>query len=135
MLTKCTFFAFVTLLLAFSISGQGTKIPSDLEITLQRTVCFGSCPDYTLTIKADGTVAFKGGTFTTTKGNARSHITKASVRSVVKAFDRVGINSFDDDYSRGGACVGVATDMPSEIISIKRNGKTKRINHYFGCMT
>jgi len=135
MLTKCTLFAFAILALAaISVSAQGAKIPSDLQITLQRTMCFGTCPDYTLTIKANGTVTFKGGRFTKIKGTARSHITKASLRSLVRAFDRVDINSFDDDYSHGGACEGFATDMPSEIISIRRDRNTKRVNHYFGCM-
>jgi hypothetical protein len=41
--------------------------------------------------------------------------------------------SFADDYSSGEICDGYMTDMPSEIISIRMNGKTKRVNHYFGC--
>lgn len=127
---------FVLLLLSFvtySASAQTVEIPSDLVITMERTVCFGTCPDYKLTIKANGSVTFRGGRFTKTKGTGTSRISKASLRELVEEFDRVDLNSFADDYSEGGNCESYITDLPSQIISIKRNGKTKRVNHYFGC--
>ncbi len=134
-LSKSIFFA--TILLIFtgiSASAQTTRISADLLITLQRTMCFGACPDYTLTIKASGSVTFKGGRFTKTKDTVRSRITRSSLRELVREFRRSRFTSFANDYSRGGACEGYATDNPSEIISIRMNRKTKRVNHYFGCM-
>lgn len=127
---------FVLLLISFvtcSASAQTVKIPADLVITMERTMCFGTCPDYKLTIKANGTVTFRGGQFTKTKGTAKSRITKSSLRELVAAFDRVDLDSFADDYSQGSVCESYITDLPSEIISLKRDGKTKQVNHYFGC--
>lgn len=127
---------FVFLLISFvtcSASAQTVKIPADLVITMERTMCFGTCPDYKLTIKANGTVTFRGGQFTKTKGTAKSRITKSSLRDLVAAFDRVDLDSFADDYSQGSVCESYITDLPSEIISLKRDGKTKQVNHYFGC--
>jgi hypothetical protein len=126
----------VLLLLSFvtySVSAQTAKIPADLVITMERTVCYGTCPDYKLTIKANGSVMFRGGRFTKTKGTAKSRISKALLRELIAEFDRVDLNSFTDDYSQGDVCESYITDLPSQIISIKRNGKTKQVNHYFGC--
>ena len=118
---------------AFSAAAQTAKLPSDLEISLERTMCYGTCPDYTLKIKADRTVVFNGGRFTATKGTARSRITKEKLTALVKEFDRIDFLSYADDYSRGSVCDYYITDLPSQIISIRRNGKTKTVNHYFGC--
>ncbi|MBC2663655.1 energy transducer TonB [Novosphingobium flavum] len=35
-----------------------TAAPEDVEITLERTACFGTCPDYQVTIRGDGKVRF-----------------------------------------------------------------------------
>lgn len=134
MLPKLFFFAFLLLSIAtLPASAQTTAIPSDMVITMERTVCFGTCPDYKLTIKANGRVTFRGGRFTKTKGTATSRISRESLLGLVAEFDRVDLNSFADDYSEGGNCESYITDLPSEIISIRRNGKTKLVNHYFGC--
>jgi hypothetical protein len=53
---------------------------------------------------------------------------------LVKEFDRVNLESYADDYSQGGNCESYITDLPSEIISITRDGKAKTVNHYFGCI-
>ena len=135
-LSRFVFFASALFIFTLiSASAQRVKVPADLEITLQRTMCFGTCPDYTLTIKANRRVTFKGGQFTRVKGTASGRITRSSLRELVRAFDQADLTSFADDYSpSGGVCEGYMTDVPSEIISIRRNGKTKRVNHYFGCM-
>jgi hypothetical protein len=39
------------------------KVPSDTLITSQRTGCYGTCPSYTLTIAADGSVIFNATQF------------------------------------------------------------------------
>lgn len=131
-------FAFSFLVLvAISASAQPSnpkgKIPSDLKITLERTMCYGTCPDYTLTITADLKVVFKGGHYTKRKGSVRSTIAKASLLELIKEFERVDLSSFADDYSQGPVCEGFVTDMPSEIISIRMDGKTNKVIHYFGC--
>ncbi len=41
-------------------SAAQTPSPEPVEITLQRTTCFGTCPEYTVTLKDDGTVSYSG---------------------------------------------------------------------------
>ncbi len=58
-LSKSIFFACILLIFAgTSASAQNVKIHADLRITLERTMCFGTCPDYKLTIRANGSVLF-----------------------------------------------------------------------------
>ena len=51
-------------------------------ITLQRTACFGACPVYTVSIYADGTVAYNGERFVEVEGTQTGSIDPASGRSV-----------------------------------------------------
>ncbi|MEP6848025.1 MAG: DUF6438 domain-containing protein, partial [Acidobacteriota bacterium] len=47
------------LLLCAGLSAYAqTEIPNDLSLTLEKTMCFGWCPAYTLTITAEGIVKF-----------------------------------------------------------------------------
>ncbi|MDJ0976915.1 MAG: DUF6438 domain-containing protein [Erythrobacter sp.] len=34
-------------------------IKDEVKITLQRTACFGSCPDYTVTVDGQGNIEFR----------------------------------------------------------------------------
>jgi hypothetical protein len=109
-------------------------IPSDTLITIRRTVCFGTCPDYTLTIAADGSVIFEGREYVRTKGTAKSTISLETLRQLIGEFDRVKYFSLNDRYeSRKDGCPEVWTDNPSAITSIRINGKSKSISHYYGC--
>ena len=113
---------------------KGGKIPKDLIIKLTRTVCFGTCPDYQLTIKSNGNVSFKGGRFTQTKGIAKATITQTNLKIIISEFEKANFFSLKNSYSEtSDGCGEVATDNPSEIISIQINGKKKNVSHYFGC--
>ena len=46
--------------LAAVVAAQEPDPPPDALIRLQRTSCFGSCPIYTVTIDARGTVTYEG---------------------------------------------------------------------------
>lgn len=103
------------------------KIPKDLEISLVRTACFGSCPDYKLIVKADGSIKFTGRRFTKTKGEANGKITQSQIKQLVNEFETANFFALQSSYS----CV--VDDSPSEIISIKLKDKTKMVRHLFGC--
>src|SRR3984893_251893 len=52
-------------------------------VTLERTVCFGNCPSYQVTIAQDGTVNFEGLDFVKTKGTAREQINPEDFNKLV----------------------------------------------------
>lgn len=74
-------------------SGQAAipqNIPQDLMITLERTVCFGTCPDYKLTITSDGVVLFEGRRFVKQEGaTIKGAISQERLKQLMEEFDRV----------------------------------------------
>ena len=111
-------------------------IPSDTLITIKRTVCYGTCPDYTLTIAADGSVTFEGREYVKTKGTATSTISLETLRQLIAEFENTKYFSLNDRYeSEKDGCPEVWTDNPSVITSVRINGKTKSISHYYGCQS
>src|SRR5262249_55081142 len=111
------------------------NIPQDLMITLERTVCFGECPDYKLTITADGAVVFEGRRFVKQEGvTIKSAITQDQLKRLMAEFDRVKFFSLEDDYMNNPrVCAYYRTDNPSAFTSIRIDGKSKTVRHYHGC--
>jgi hypothetical protein len=111
------------------------NVPRDLMITLERTVCFGTCPDYKLTITADGAVVFEGRRFVKQEGKTiKSSISQEKLKELMAEFDRVKFFSLEDDYTNNRrVCDEVWTDTPSAITSIRIAGKSKTVDHYYGC--
>ena len=110
------------------------SIPDDTLITLQRSVCFGACPDYKLTISADGTVTFEGHQFVRVKGKAKKMISPAQLRQLIAEFEKAKYFSLKDKYEGAlDGCPEVWTDNPSVVTSIRIKGKSKSISHYYGC--
>ena len=99
----------------------------DVVITLERTICFGTCPDYTLTIQGDGTVTYEGRMFVRVEGTRTAIISEDKIRQLLSEFQRIDYFSLNDSYEEFGA-----TDMPSAITSLTINGKTKTVRHYHG---
>jgi hypothetical protein len=102
-------------------------------ITLERSVCFGTCPSYKVTVASDGTVTFEGRDFVKTKGTATARIKSDDFNKLVTEFEKIYF-SLDDKYEPGTpGCGPAVTDMPYVQTSIQINGKTKRVSHYHGC--
>src|SRR2546421_1697651 len=107
---------------------------NDDSITLERTVCFGSCPAYKVTISSDGIVTFDGRQFTKMKGLATDHISAADFRQLVNEFEKINYFALPDEYKPGSkVCPLRITDLPSANTSIHLDGKSKRVEHYYGC--
>ena len=121
------------LILSISFAGcsrSQTPQPSDIKdvvITLERTVCFGYCPDYTLTIKGDGTVTYEGRQFVTIEGTRTTTVSEEKIRQLLAEFEKVDYFSLKDNYVER-----TITDAETVITSITVDGKTKTIEHYHG---
>jgi hypothetical protein len=109
-------------------------IPKGTLITLERTVCYGTCPSYKITIEANGAVTFEGRQFVKTVGSVKSTISQQRLRELLAAFDKIGYFDLRDRYNEPeDGCKQWATDNPSAITSIRINGKSKSVSHYYGC--
>jgi len=105
-----------------SAPGDGGKV----LITLERTPCFGFCPDYTVSIDGEGNVTYVGRRFVGVTGEQHGRASRADVQALLRAFDAVRFESLRDEYRAH------VTDLPSTIVTLTRNGHTKRVVDYAG---
>lgn len=97
---------------------------SDIEITLERTACYGSCPVYSVTIFGDGTVIYDGKQYVRIEGKRIYDIPIEDVEKLVAEFYQVGYFSLDDKYDTP------ITDHPTIITSIRVGNETKTVSNY-----
>jgi Domain of unknown function (DUF6438) len=115
-------------------SPEPQDIPPDTIITLERTVCFGTCPAYKLTISADGAVVFTGEEYVREKGIVHGNISKDQLKQLISEFTKTQYFSLRDSYiSKEDGCPELWTDSPTVTTSIRINGQYKSIVHYLGC--
>lgn len=121
-------------------------IPKDFTVTLERTMCFGSCPAYTVTIHGDGTT-----TFTPLKNFAHrgdgpmpslpltGKLTPNQLAMLFSEVKKIRFFSLQTHYGKDGGskmnsrCPDYSTDSPSAFIRIVAEGKRKTVKHYHGC--
>lgn len=95
-------------------------------ITLTRGVCFGTCPDYTVSISDSGQVTYVGRRFVNVVGEQHATIPVEDVRRLLARFDEIGFNDLRDEYR------GHMTDLPTFTVTLERNGHRKSVLDYAG---
>jgi hypothetical protein len=109
-------------------------IPPDTLITLQRSDCFFTCPEYDITISADGTVSYLGKANVRVKGKIQTKISPEKVLSLIDMIRKAKFFSLKDTYvSTEDGCRIYDADGSSALTSIVIGGKTKSVSHYEGC--
>ena len=106
-----------------------------IEITLERTACFGRCPVNTVTISGDGTVSYAGRQFVSMTGKQQSHVDPSAVRALVKEFEAIDSFALRDEYrsvENPDGTVTEVTDLPTQFVSLRAGGRSKRVEDYFG---
>ncbi len=101
-----------------------------LLASLERTVCYGTCPAYEVRVFTDGRVEWVGRQFVKVVGPATRKLTPARLADLKRAFK-------DSNYlnlGEGFDCVE-RTDHPSAKTSFSDGAMTKSINHYHGCLS
>jgi len=110
----------------FPAAAQQGQVPPDTRIQLERTVCFGMCPAYSVSIDAQGNVTFEGKEFVRVKGVQTDRIPISKVRALLEMADRI---SFFEMHDHNRAAV---TDLPTRFVTVTVSGRSKRIDDYFG---
>lgn len=106
----------------------------DPVITLERTPCFGGCPVYRIAVSPTGDITYEGRANVRRLGAATGRVSPAHVQALLSELDRAGYFSFANRYtSAEPACGRYVTDSPSAITSVRLQGRTKRIEHDYGC--
>jgi hypothetical protein len=117
---------FTALVLASCAPVEAPAQEGPVEITLRRTVCYGFCPAYTVTITGDGAVRYVGERFVNVVGPASATIPREDVAALLARFDEIGFDQLDDEYR------GMMTDLPTTTITLVRNGRRKSLVDYGG---
>jgi hypothetical protein len=104
------------------------SVPSSgpVEIRLTRTVCFGFCPAYTVSITGDGQVTYTGRSFVNVTGEQHATIAPEAVQGLLHRFDAVRFEALNDAYRAN------VTDLPTMTVSLTRNGRRKVVVDYGG---
>lgn len=99
---------------------------NNITIRLQRNMCLGTCPVYSLEIFGNGTVVYNGERFVNVTGQQISNIPQEKVRKLVEEFYKINYYSFKDAYNEI-----VKTDQPTVSTSINMSGIYKSVfdNH------
>jgi len=104
--------------------GLAAREGPPVVITLDRTVCFGTCPSYSLRITGDGLVAYEGRRFVRVLGKATTTISADAVRRLVAEFERIRYFELQDKYT------AMVTDNPTTTTSIRVGSRFKRVIDY-----
>lgn len=116
----------LTLLLAsLVLSGAQGDVVQPIEITIQRTVCYGTCPDYEVTLRGDGTVRYTGRQYVRITGTHSWKVDPAAVRALAREMEQAGYFELKDEYT------AMITDNPTTWTTLTIGPRTKKIKDYF----
>jgi ankyrin repeat protein len=99
---------------------------STLKMRLQRTRCFGGCPDYSVEINGQGKVDFSGTFGVLVMGRHRGTLSKQATEALLSAFRAANYFSLKNSYSYP------VTDNPTYDTSIEFDGERKSVRDYVG---
>ncbi len=117
--------------------------PADTLITLERGACFGSCPDYRVTVRGDGLVEFDTGDdhFKGTAaqvhldynghnvllpGRHTAHIDPAAAAGLIERFRAAHFFGLRKEYFYN------ATDNPTQVLTVRIGAASKTVTDYIG---
>ena len=111
--------------------------PQEVSLRLERTICFGTCPVYQVTILGDGTVKYMGTQFVGVEGGREDKVRLEDVARLLNEFLRVRFFDAADTYD-GGEMVELrdgryvllgmdVTDLPSQILTLQLGARKKRV--------
>ncbi|QNA85115.1 hypothetical protein G4G27_14755 [Sphingomonas sp. So64.6b] len=120
-----------------------TAAPGDIEITLERSACFGTCPDYRVTITDDGKVRFSTRTMNFPGTAAEVHrmfngenvlwagthdaeVSPQAVAVLIERFRDAHFMGMKPEYFAG------VTDNPTYALTLRVGKTTKRVVDYVG---
>jgi len=99
---------------------------SSFSITLARTACEGTCPVYEVTIRGDGRVEYAGQNQVDIPGRQKAQVQAASLAPLLRIIDNIHFFGMRDKYFE------TCTDLPTAILSVHLDGKSKQVSNYYG---
>ena len=103
------------------------------SVVLERTLCFGTCPAYRLSVSRSGAVHFESRNPEDDR-LAKDSIAPNQVETILVQAHLIDFLSLPDriaDEKR--FCPHTVTDNPTAIITIFMSARPKRVEDYYGC--
>ena len=102
--------------------------PGIAGVILERTACFGSCPDYRVTLRGDGRASYHGGRFATRQGEFQAMLPPAEFTRITQRLAERGFFAMDTAYIQN------VTDLPTFTLIADTTGGSHAVRCYgFGC--
>jgi len=101
-------------------------------VSMQRSGCFGRCPQYLVTVHADGRVEFVGERYVNAMGRHQKRIDAAQAARLL-APARALFGSLKDFTPEQPACRPYATDHASIVLGYAEGQQRRTLRHYLGC--
>ncbi|PCI93888.1 MAG: hypothetical protein COB15_15460 [Flavobacteriales bacterium] len=96
-------------------------IKESLFLTMERTPCFGKCPNYKITIFNTGNVVYEGLNFVEKKGKYTKTLSQKQLKEIQDHISILKIFEMNDKYD------SPITDIPSVHLFIVYNNQKKKI--------
>ena len=115
-------------------ASSAQELQAARSITLERTACMVPCPEYRVSIAADGTVVYEGLSNVKERGQRVGSARRADVEALLDEAERLHYLTLDDRYAAGEAgCPEAQTCSTTVVTSIDVGGQVKTVSHYHGC--
>jgi hypothetical protein len=109
------------------VSSTETKpIKESLFLTMERTPCFGRCPNYKITIMNSGKVLYHGIKFTRKEGPYTKMLTAKQLSQIQTRIDEINLFELNDKYDSN------ITDIPAVALFVVYKGNKKKIFDRYG---
>jgi hypothetical protein len=112
--------------LSVQICAQPNSVPQDFSLTLERIGCLGECPDYKVTIDADGVVQYEGRAYVMVQRTRSRKMKPADLQKLIAKLEEV---KFFEWETKDCVCV----DFPEVHISVTMAGRHNKVLE--GCNT
>ena len=114
-------FLFVCLTLLSCSINKKNIIDKTPLVTMSRTGCYGTCPQYKISIYSDGLIMYNGTRFVKRLGCFKSKITSSQIDFIKSELRKISFFDLDSEY------ISPITDIPSVITEVTLDGFTHRV--------
>ena len=96
-------------------------VKESIFLTMERTPCFGKCPNYKITIFNTGNVVYEGFSFTEKEGKHTKKLSQKQLSEIESQIEVINLFELKDKYD------SKMTDIPSVYLYIAYKGNKKKI--------
>ena len=115
------FFTLVLIIFFTSCFSPNLLEPSEPFLVMKRTACYGTCPQYKISIYNDGLIIYNGKLFVDRIGCFSSMISMHQIDSITSLLNDIDFFSLKEEY------LSPITDVPSVILELNIDGKSHKV--------